>query len=217
MMAGTYLAAIRTVHHGGPLHIGGASFGGAVAFEIAKRVSSDGGELGSLILIDTPGPSQRWRNRADIEVFAYLLGLQISFPIPSSELAELPLEPKLGLLLELTRQSRQEDLLPPYDQLLKVWNTCTANAAALWKYKIQQHHLPITYFLADERDEYTPTDPTIEWRRHALARFDLHHVQGNHITMLQSPNVASIASVVSKILKAQSTQRLSLNGAVGET
>ena len=50
-LAASYIAAIRTLHPGGPYHIGGWSFGGSVAVEMARQLADE--ELARLILLDT--------------------------------------------------------------------------------------------------------------------------------------------------------------------
>lgn len=51
-MADRYLAELPP----GPLLLGGWSFGGLVAYEIARKLASEGREVGPLLLIDTPLP-----------------------------------------------------------------------------------------------------------------------------------------------------------------
>jgi len=40
----------------GPYYLGGASFGGLVAFEMAQQLHAMGHQVGLLALLDTPGP-----------------------------------------------------------------------------------------------------------------------------------------------------------------
>jgi thioesterase domain-containing protein len=51
-MAGRYLAEVPP----GPVLLGGWSFGGLVAFEMARRLAAQGRDTGPLLLIDTPRP-----------------------------------------------------------------------------------------------------------------------------------------------------------------
>src|SRR4030095_2289716 len=48
----------------GPYYLCGYSFGGLVAFEIARRLSESGNEVGFVGLFDTFMSSLRWRLRA---------------------------------------------------------------------------------------------------------------------------------------------------------
>jgi amino acid adenylation domain-containing protein len=55
-MAERYLEEIRTVQARGPWHLAGWSFGGLVAFEMARRLRLQGEEIAQLVLIDPTDP-----------------------------------------------------------------------------------------------------------------------------------------------------------------
>ena len=54
-MASHYIAEIRSVQSSGPYFLGGASFGGNVAFEIAQQLIKQGDEVAFLALFDSSG------------------------------------------------------------------------------------------------------------------------------------------------------------------
>jgi thioesterase domain-containing protein/acyl carrier protein len=55
-MASRYETAIRTRQPHGPYLVGGWSFGGLVAYEIARRLREGGDDVELLLLLDTPAP-----------------------------------------------------------------------------------------------------------------------------------------------------------------
>ena len=55
-MAAHYLREIRTVQPEGPYHLGGSSYGGVVAWEMARQLRTQGEVVGLLALFDTYGP-----------------------------------------------------------------------------------------------------------------------------------------------------------------
>jgi surfactin family lipopeptide synthetase A len=55
-MASHYLALARTVHPGGPYLLVGASFGGTVAYEMARQLTAAGDSVALCALLDAPGP-----------------------------------------------------------------------------------------------------------------------------------------------------------------
>jgi thioesterase domain-containing protein/acyl carrier protein len=63
-MAALYLTEARKVHPGGPWHLAGWSFGGLVAFEMARRLRAESEEVAGLALIDPPEP-QHPTDRSD--------------------------------------------------------------------------------------------------------------------------------------------------------
>ena len=58
-MAEQYLQAVRTVQSEGPYHLVGHSFGGLIAFEMARQLSDQGHRVALLVIIDHPGPGSR--------------------------------------------------------------------------------------------------------------------------------------------------------------
>ncbi len=55
-MAGHYLDEVRSVQGAGPYFLGGFSFGGTVAFEMAQQLSRTGESVGLLVLLDSHFP-----------------------------------------------------------------------------------------------------------------------------------------------------------------
>lgn len=63
-MAAESIADLRRVQAHGPYYIGGFSFGGLVAYEMAQQLRRAGEVVGGLVLLDTANPdSLRWRLR----------------------------------------------------------------------------------------------------------------------------------------------------------
>ena len=60
-MAAEYVKAIRVVQPQGPYQLGGWSFGGIVAFEMAQQLHAQGQEVSIVVLIDSVAP--QWKNR----------------------------------------------------------------------------------------------------------------------------------------------------------
>jgi oxalate---CoA ligase len=52
-LAARYVQAVRAVHPRGPYHLAGASFGGTVAFEMARQLMAQGDQIGCLVLFST--------------------------------------------------------------------------------------------------------------------------------------------------------------------
>ena len=72
-MATRYIEEIRGFQPRGPYYIGGSSFGGLVAYEMAQQLTAAGEEVGLLAFFDTNGPgypkllptTTAWKRRAD--------------------------------------------------------------------------------------------------------------------------------------------------------
>ncbi|MCC6488136.1 MAG: SDR family NAD(P)-dependent oxidoreductase [Candidatus Hydrogenedentes bacterium] len=62
-LAAEHVAAIRAIQPEGPYYIGGWSFGGAVAFEMAQQLTRAGHTVGLLAIIDTEARIESWRSQ----------------------------------------------------------------------------------------------------------------------------------------------------------
>jgi amino acid adenylation domain-containing protein len=69
-MAAHYAGVIRRHQTSGPVHLLGTSFGGVVAFEIARQLEGAGREVGVLALGDSASPQPRRESLDALEAFA---------------------------------------------------------------------------------------------------------------------------------------------------
>src|SRR5205085_533422 len=99
----------------GPYLLGGWSFGGLVAFEMAQQLLRDGQEVAGLALIDTRSPAANARLASlDPELMKAFLLLEHAKEIARISARDLPLAPEdivgLGLDQQLDRIIRELDL-----------------------------------------------------------------------------------------------------------
>jgi phthiocerol/phenolphthiocerol synthesis type-I polyketide synthase E len=162
-LAQRYLAAIRTVQPHGPYALGGASFGGLVAWEVAHMLREQGEPVGFVALVDTPGPGQ--------------------LPAPMTEEQQiLDYMQRLGGSVPRSADGLQ--------RFLRAWRQ---NSAALYSYVPRPAPIRVVLFRARERDAWTVSTPEQGWPSLALGGLDVYDVPGNHITMNQAPHVQAIA------------------------
>ena len=120
-MATRFIDAMMSVRSGGPYTIGGWSFGGLVAFEIARLLLAAGQEVDRLILIDTASPPPRG-SIAPWEFVAWFVeDLQLDLdPTWASELVSGPLRDQ-GDLKRVLQPYRDAGLLPEGFDETTVW------------------------------------------------------------------------------------------------
>lgn len=70
LLVEAYLTQMKSVQSEGPYYIYGASSGGIIALEIARRLKSQGSEIGALVFGDTHKPTGSYPSRHDWVVFA---------------------------------------------------------------------------------------------------------------------------------------------------
>lgn len=83
-LAENYIRDIQTVQATGPYHFVGWSFGGTLAFEIARQLEASGETVAFLMIIDAPPPHPEWRNRSiNYDSQSELNFLKSFFPVQS--------------------------------------------------------------------------------------------------------------------------------------
>jgi thioesterase domain-containing protein len=192
-MAETYVEAIRTVQHTGPFRLAGASFGGTVAFEMARQLAERGEVVGLLALIDTPGPGHMPRRlHLEADIFSYYQTL-MGGAVSSSE-------SPLTALSEFREWIARSDLAVRYvpdsnegeaERLLRLFQS---HSEAMWAYVPRRYSGSLTFFKAHDRDAFNPAHPERAWIGLAELGTTVIEVPGNHITMNLRPHVDVLAS-----------------------
>lgn len=202
-MAARYIETIREVQPRGPYLLGGWSFGGVVAFEMARQVERNGDEVAALVLLDTWAPAgqtatSRFAPRAADLLARFLAdlagvsGQKLSVDI---DLDQLDREAQLRFTLE---QAMNLNILPPgidCPQLAAMFDIFEANARAFYDYAPApgESGSPIILFRASEGKDPLLDGPTLGWDRILEDPPEVHAVPGDHYTMLATVNAVNIA------------------------
>lgn len=201
-MAALYIREIRAVQPKSPYFLYGYSFGGLIAFEVARQLVAAGESVAFLGLLDTifPGfermPSQDERRT----VFHRLqTGLSIL-----QTLAVIPTRYKGWYMRRIAKSllnRQQYDSKPPVDETplpdhLK--RIEMANYKAYFDYKIRPYTGKIDFFFAEGRH----LDRRIFDMLQSLttAGYTLREVSGSHFKLAQEPHVRSVAASLREAL-----------------
>ncbi|MCL1465995.1 non-ribosomal peptide synthetase [Argonema galeatum] len=190
-MATYYIDELRTVQPIGPYFLGGWSFGGLVAFEMAQQLQKSGQQVALLAVLDTlaPVPSNKvsfWHGlkflltTATRYIWPFLMDYFYLVAYPNRQKSQnIPQESRRRILKELTSKS-----------ILKVFQ---ANSEAAVNYVPQIYPNRITLLRSSDRSIVASQDPTMGWNELAGSGVEVHVVSGNHLTMLRKPNVQALA------------------------
>jgi amino acid adenylation domain-containing protein len=183
-MAERYIREIKRIQPQGPYRIGGYSFGGLVAYEMAQRLHAINEEVSLLALFDTyPG---KMESRAS----------------QLRNLRKLPLQQQIGFLLKkgsfvlMTLRKRLELQMLPRP-LRNVREACAQAAGA---YDVEPYHGQVTLFRVKEKSVGSLDDPYAIWWRVAAGGVDLREISGDHLSLLKEPQVRLLAEQLSDAL-----------------
>jgi thioesterase domain-containing protein/acyl carrier protein len=191
-MAQQYIQAMRDVGAEPPYLLGGSSFGGLVAYEMAQQFKAAGENVRLLVMIDTPLPSLMPSHLTDsAAILEYLLKDHIEVNVDT--LRKLSPQAQIEYIFEDALLSGKSHLLPPHlgVPMFKTW---IANQKATFAYQPQGYPGGVIFFRHTEPMPYFPSAPHEAWKELVEGTLEVHQVPGNHVTMNYPPNVKSIAT-----------------------
>jgi len=201
-MATQYLSALRVVQPNGPYFIGGSSFGGTVAFEMAQQLQKLNQKVGLLTLIDTPKELPD-RPLDDIDILTYLLevGGSIESNFNLNQLRQLSPEKQLKYFVEHSQFAKELAPDVALEQISNFLYLFKINIQALQNYKPQSYSGKILFFSArDLESELNVFHPEQGWFDIAKEEVEVYQVPGNHLTMNYPPYVKVIADHIKQYL-----------------
>ncbi|MFD2169293.1 non-ribosomal peptide synthetase [Tumebacillus lipolyticus] len=188
-MAADYVQAIIAVQQEGAFRLAGWSFGGAVAYAMARQLQARGREVSTLLLIDSFAPTLMTEEGDALSAFAVDLAGQLgNVPLPE-ELAELDAADELEGLKSLDRHLSSGLGL---ERLNRLYSVFKANRAALACYQPDGVTDLATALFLSEKSALHPLAPTLGWDD-LLPNVDVRQVAGDHFTMLRRGQVEALA------------------------
>lgn len=222
-MAAYYIEALRTVQPNGPYFLGGWSFGGLVAFEMAQQLQKSGQKVALLAVIDTLAP---------VSANIVSLGDSLKFFLTTASRSIWPFLRDYLYLLTDAEKPQNEGLAQNYPQLYKFFQRAAnffkecilgqaaiadflpqeskrailreltfspmfpvfqANSQATLNYVPQIYPNRITLFRSSEQISIAHRNPTLGWNELTADQVEVIRLPGNHLTMLRKPHVQVLA------------------------
>ncbi|MHC5675769.1 non-ribosomal peptide synthetase [Nostoc sp.] len=235
-MATYYIEALRRVQPKGPYFLGGWSFGGWVAFEMAQQLQKSGEEVALLAVLDTLAPIPGnipslgnsfkfmlttvaryiWpffldylyliiaiaKNRINSLTSRFSNFNKIRRSLPKNLFSNFILkedatvkviseESKLRLLSELAIRP-----------MLRVFY---ANSQAVLNYVPQTYPKRINLFRTKVQSTIVNEDASMGWDQLIVGGTEIHHIPGNHLTMLRKPHIQVLAAQLKACIEKAQT------------
>ena len=204
-MALEYIKSMREIQPTGPYYLGGESFGGIVAYEMACQLVQGGERVAFVFVGDSwPKTIRRWRYWCSC----------LTYPL------QLTAQDWVALLR--TKVFRRRDLRVPVKRYLYADNLHRANSLA--HREASRHYLPrrysgvLTLFRAWERNhevrrhEHYFGGPDMGWRNWA-ADVVIHWMPDIHREMMHGPNARGFAKQLQECLDRANALEVSRDGA----
>ncbi|MFN8058855.1 MAG: amino acid adenylation domain-containing protein [Vicinamibacterales bacterium] len=206
-MAARYIRAIAAVQSDGPYLLGGYSYGGTVAFEMARQLRRDGHDVGVLAMFDHPAPQSGYEvarlNGTFVRGFARNLlpwtrdFLSLSSREQLGRLRRKLLTPRPARVDEVDIGQWMDDVsrVPEGSRQL-----VRRHLQAVLMYAPRPYDGHVTLFRTSRRPLLCSYDPHLGWGRLALGGVRVRDVPGAHRNLLQAPHVHAVARSLRAVL-----------------
>jgi non-ribosomal peptide synthetase component F/thioesterase domain-containing protein len=186
-MAANYIEQIKRVQPSGPYHLAGHSFGGILAYEVARQLQEMGETLGSVILIDAAS-KQAFDGQNPPKHFAWSY---------TEERVRRLCRRVLGLSYRTLHFAFRAASLP-IPRLL--WNVKQANKIASRAYLPQPANIAATLVRCQPESELDALHRSLGWSRVALGGIVIREFPGDHASIVMEPAVQAVASCISEMI-----------------
>lgn len=211
-MATRFVGAIRRVQPRGPYHLGGYSYGGTVAFEMAQQLHAQGETTALLAMFDHPAPKSDYtRMRPSPHA---LKGFFQNLPYWWTDYTGLDTSHKRGRLKRFARGRKHRaangtpagyeltDLLDDVSHIPQERQALMqVHLDAVYRYMPQAYAGRVTVFRAARQPLFCSYDPQLGWGSLARGGVNVRPISGFHRNLLQEPYVASLASELKNCLE----------------
>lgn len=226
-MAEFYIKEIQTIQPEGPYYLGGASFGGLAAFEIAQQLRQQGHKVALLALLDTGTPDYPkllpTTTVFRAKIYENLRRIQLHY----NSLKEFNLSEKTKYILEKLAKVKlkyRRKIVKNYKKAAQKYYLEVKGAASLPKQyividdqigKAGEKYLPkiysgkMTLFRASNQPLGIQPDPTLGWGPFVAGGIEIHEVPGFHGSIVTEPFVQNLAEELNKcfaLAQLESTQ-----------
>lgn len=209
-MAAHYIKEIREFQPAGPYHLAGSSFGGLVAYEMARILRAQGIDVAMLALFDTGAPDYPKYLPTSTKLGRWLGDLWFRFDLHWSNFMSARGPEKIEYVrIKMQRLKKHYKHLKKafiHNPIKKIRGRLERAAlpetiravqdsglTAMDTYHPSPYHGRVTLFRAETQPAGIVEDPTLGWKDLALGGIDIHVIPGHHGGIVREPRVRVLA------------------------
>lgn len=224
-MADFYIKEIQEIQPEGPYYIGGSSFGGLAAFEIAQQLYEKGQKVGLLALFDTGTPDypKMLPNTTALRSKIYELIRRAQHHKDS--LKAFNSKERANYFLDKLKKAKlqyRRKIVNTYKKAVRKFYLKTKGTGSIPKNYIQiedqiwkagQKYLPkvypgkMTLFRASNQPLGIQPDATLGWENFVAGKLEIHEVPGHHGSIVAEPYVRILAEKLNDCLVVAQTEK----------
>jgi len=214
-MAAHYIDSILAQNPGGPYALAGFSFGGIIAYEMARQLQEMGREVNLVALFDTNAYNTIFYDpigtklRKQFSYYAnnivHTLKFVNGFSNTVVEKSTLLKRKVIRRYWSLTKKQDQPGFFGYSHKIDK------CNQEALVRYQLKPQNIKVDVFKAETRTFYVKDTAFLGWRPFALNGVTVHNIPGEHNTIFKAPNDKIFAAELQKCLDRISPEQQASN------
>jgi amino acid adenylation domain-containing protein len=210
-MAACYIESIIKINPKGPYALAGFSFGGTVAFEMARQLKEQGKKVSIIALLDSHVDSSYYcaslwqkkllryydRTYRRLDYLIEMLTSWKGFKMRAKAKKDYILKMYFG----------QKDILSEQEELtIKEFTVANGMVNKIVdRYHLKPQNFEIDLFRAKDDLEYKLDAEHLGWKKAALKGVNIHNVPGNHLSIVDPPNDKVLARMIQDILDERHT------------
>jgi len=200
-MADHYIESLKTAQPRGPYRLAGWSFGGAVAFEMARRLKEHGDDVELLAVIDTVmmPPDEPFDEDDVLATVAEMVAGDDALSL--TQLRELDHEEQLDYFRHRAEQAQLVTRWSEESRIQTVFEVFQKNLQAMFQYRPRPYDGPVTLFRATKHITPVFQDPYLGWQHWTTGNVDVHNVPCEHLEMLREPFVEQLGTILKPLLE----------------
>lgn len=214
-LATRYVSAMRQLQPTGPYYLGGWSFGGLVAFEMALQLQAAGERVALLVIFDTPAPGLQHYLRAhqSLNVFAQtILGGVWEYVRDYGYLTAGSRAPRLRSVLGIRKSFLERAAIArvvPAESRLLMYHLPTIKEmaqlfvqglSATLRYRPSIYAGTVTLLRTDLHSAEGVHSARLGWDTVSTRAVQVNRIPGNHLTLLRHPHLREVADVLQAVL-----------------
>ena len=184
-MALAYRRAIKARQPVGPYLLGGHSFGGLIAFEIAQQMRRAGDAVRLLVMFDTIGPNAFGRPRRVMDRVRRQLAVRAS-PKALARAFRYGMQRSRSEFGQLLRCRASQLRGRPIDHELRYWHMRRAHIATVFKYRARPYDGRIHLIRGSLQQTGPLSDPERGWGGWATGGISVSIVEGQHGSFVEA-------------------------------
>lgn len=210
-MAACYIESIVKINPKGPYPLAGFSFGGVVAFEMARQLKAEGKIVSIVALLDSYVDSSYyckpyWQkklsriydiNHRRLDFFIEMLTSWKAFKMRTHAKKEYILEIYFGQKKIMTEQ-----------EILALEEFKVANSMVnkiVDRYHLKPQNCGVDLFRAKDDPGYKIDPIHLGWKKAALKGVTIHNIPGDHLAIVDPPNDKILARMLQDVLDERHT------------